>query len=333
MKKTLLIMSVIMGLSMSAFSQMVFTTTSVTYTGNGQTPAGTNGTFYNYQPNAGSTTAFTDNACSVAGTSSGAGAIGGFDPAFYDLSTATPAIPGATTYGGKLRTTYTSSGSPAVCGGASPSFGFDFNNSSGASTTVVDLSLAANQTLKFTYVNTAQAAGNDFNVAIQLYNRAYTGKLNNLPFIFLADGVAHTATIDLSSYVPVGAVLTDIFQVSFVYVSDAQSPNFGISLSNITLGGTATTTATLAAQSSIASTKLYPNPVSDQANIELNLVTPSDVKVTLSDVMGREVMTIAQGSMSSVTQSFSVANLQKGIYTVNYFVNGAATKAELLMVK
>jgi len=57
------------------------------------------------------------------------------------------------------------------------------------------------------------------------------------------------------------------------------------------------------------------------------------VKVTLSDVMGREVMTIAQGSMSSITQSFSVANLQKGVYTVNYFVNGAAAKAELLMVK
>ena len=98
--------------------------------------------------------------------------------------------------------------------------------------------------------------------------------------------------------------------------------------------GSSLTAINSSAAALVASTKLYPNPVSDQANVQLDLVTPSDVKVSLSDMMGREVMTIAQGnSMSSVTQSFSVANLQKGIYTVNYFVNGAAAKSELLMVK
>ncbi len=69
------------------------------------------------------------------------------------------------------------------------------------------------------------------------------------------------------------------------------------------------------------------------ANVELNLKSSSEVKVILSDLLGKEVMTIATGTMSSLSESFSVANLHKGIYTVNYFVNGSAAKAELLMVK
>jgi hypothetical protein len=83
----------------------------------------------------------------------------------------------------------------------------------------------------------------------------------------------------------------------------------------------------------IATSKVYPNPVSETANLELTLKSVSDVKVTLSDMMGKEMMTVANGSYSSLNESFSVANLNKGIYTVNYFVNGAAAKSELLMVK
>ena len=129
-------------------------------------------------------------------------------------------------------------------------------------------------------------------------------------------------------------------QISFIYYNTTTTTGYDLYILGFSIG-TATaiaappvTAISNSASVLVASTKLYPNPVSDQANIQLDLVTPSDVKVSLSDMMGREVMTIAQGSsMSSVTQSFSLANLQKGIYTVNYFVNGAAAKSELLMVK
>jgi hypothetical protein len=93
------------------------------------------------------------------------------------------------------------------------------------------------------------------------------------------------------------------------------------------------TTAVSAAQANISSSKLYPNPTSDMANISLELKSSSDVKVTLTDLMGKEIMTIANGNMASLNESFSVANLHKGIYTVNYFINGSAAKAEMLMVK
>ena len=133
-----------------------------------------------------------------------------------------------------------------------------------------------------------------------------------------------------------GQDLTAVNKVTIILKNSSTTANkVGIiHIAGALQAGSLVTAINSSAAALVASTKLYPNPVSDQANIQLDLVTPSDVKVSLSDMMGREVMTIAQGnSMSSVTQSFSVANLQKGIYTVNYFVNGAAAKSELLMVK
>jgi hypothetical protein len=92
--------------------------------------------------------------------------------------------------------------------------------------------------------------------------------------------------------------------------------------------------ASLSASSAeIASSKLYPNPTSESASLELSLKEASDVKVTLSDFMGREVAVIANERSLDVNKSFSTANLAKGMYTVNYFINGAPAKAELLMVK
>jgi hypothetical protein len=101
-------------------------------------------------------------------------------------------------------------------------------------------------------------------------------------------------------------------------------------MDNVTVAGV---TTSLKGAESIASSKLYPNPVSDMAKVELNLKSSSAVKVTLSDLMGKEVMTVADGTFSELTKEFSVSNLNKGIYTVNYFVNGSAAKAEMLMVK
>jgi hypothetical protein len=101
------------------------------------------------------------------------------------------------------------------------------------------------------------------------------------------------------------------------------------------VGGTSATviSSNKNAASTLASSKVYPNPVSDVANVELNLKSASNVKVTLSDMMGKEVMTIAEGNVMELNKSFNVTSLNKGIYTVNYFVDGSAAKAEMLMVK
>ena len=108
-----------------------------------------------------------------------------------------------------------------------------------------------------------------------------------------------------------------------------------IKIKNLKVGSTSASCGTLGVENTknISSSKLYPNPTSDMAKIELSLQSASSVKVVLSDAMGKQVMTIAEGTFADLTKEFSIASLNKGIYTVNYYINGEAAKAELLMVK
>lgn len=80
-------------------------------------------------------------------------------------------------------------------------------------------------------------------------------------------------------------------------------------------------------------TSIYPNPAVDEATLELSLNASSQVKVVLNDMVGKELMTIAEGQFSELKKEFSTQGLTKGVYTVSYFVNGKPAKSELLMVK
>ena len=84
---------------------------------------------------------------------------------------------------------------------------------------------------------------------------------------------------------------------------------------------------------SVANAQLFPNPATDAATLKLELNSVSDVKVTLTDMMGREIAVIRKDNVSSLEESFDVSAFAKGLYTVNYFINGAPAKSELLMVK
>lgn len=106
-----------------------------------------------------------------------------------------------------------------------------------------------------------------------------------------------------------------------------------VTFDDFKIGGGPGVLSTNAAKAAISSSRLYPNPATESASIEVSLKESSDVKVTLSDLMGREVAVIANERSLDVNKSFSTANLAKGMYTVNYFINGAPAKAELLMVK
>jgi hypothetical protein len=63
------------------------------------------------------------------------------------------------------------------------------------------------------------------------------------------------------------------------------------------------------------------------------LPSMSDVKVSLTDMYGREVKVIAEGNMTAINASFDVSNLAKGVYMVNYQVSGKATKVQKLVVR
>lgn len=94
-----------------------------------------------------------------------------------------------------------------------------------------------------------------------------------------------------------------------------------------------TVTSIKKGQDNVASVKLYPNPVSDLAYVELELKSSADVKITLNDMMGKELKEIRLTNTSKVQEAFDVAGLTIGIYTINYFINGEPAKASLLMVK
>ena len=322
MKKIILSSLVLLGLTLNANAQsFAFTSTSASYTGSGA-PASGNGEFYSYQPGYGVGN-YVDINCSVASntTSSDPNQLGGFDANVYDATTATPSRSGTIFYGGSIRNMYT--GSP--CAAQTPGFGFTFNSAQ-----VVDLTIVANQKLQFTYTNNT---GTNLNVELQLFDKpGYVGKLISFPYTFLADATSHSVTLDFSAYLAPSADLTNVAQVTFLYPFNTKSPDFGLSFANINLGSSVTGTNSRL-NNSIASSSVYPNPSIEMATVSVNLKASSDLKITLSDLMGKEVATIAEGTYTSLEKSFSVANLNKGIYTVNYFVDGAAAKSELLMVK
>ncbi|HEY8401559.1 MAG TPA: T9SS type A sorting domain-containing protein, partial [Cytophagaceae bacterium] len=298
-------------------SQFSIEPTSLTFTGNTVPAGNTQGQFYTFQPNNNGGAMYADNACSTPITQGeGADQLGGFDGTIHSTTN------GITYYGGKIRTVYY--GTP--CAANSPSFGFHTGTSAGLGDGAdIDLSAAANQKLKFTYVSDQAIS-----VQLQLFDGAYNPKLNPVTINLIGDNSAHTEEIDFSGYIADDADLTNVRQVSFIYTSETLSPGFGISLTNIQLGSAVISGK---ASSFVSSSVLFPNPATETANIELSLVKVSDVKVTLTDLMGREVQVISETRGTEVKESFNVANLQKGLYTVNYFVDGAPAKAELLMVK
>jgi hypothetical protein len=195
--------------------------------------------------------------------------------------------------------------------------------------TPVDLSGVGNNTLAFSIKATGQNdADTSFSTTVKFENATTT--VSTLEPITVSQVYsAKSLTMTAES----GQDFTAVKKITITLANAGGTSRVGsVSLTKLR-AGSLLTASTNSSSALVASSKVYPNPVSDEANVELNLKSASSVKVTLSDVMGKEVMTIADGNFSSLNKSFSVAGLNKGIYTVNYFVDGAAAKAEMLMVK
>ncbi|MDP1623140.1 MAG: T9SS type A sorting domain-containing protein [Bacteroidales bacterium] len=74
----------------------------------------------------------------------------------------------------------------------------------------------------------------------------------------------------------------------------------------------------------IASVNVYPNPVKDFVKVNVNLKQSANVNVEVSNLIGKQVMTINKGNMSAGSQTFSVnaTQLSSGIYFITVNVNG-----------
>lgn len=91
---------------------------------------------------------------------------------------------------------------------------------------------------------------------------------------------------------------------------------------NITDG---TTSVPLLATSSAV--ELYPNPAKGEAYLNLNLIKPSDLNVSIYNSLGAEVATYSYNGFASGVIRLDISNLAKGNYVVNVRSNeGVVTK-------
>lgn len=153
----------------------------------------------------------------------------------------------------------------------------------------------------------------------------------SIPFSTLAEVIADNPT----GLPPTDDQIAQFSKMDFVLIcTEATGDCTGeANIDNIVVNGPAIVSSVKPGRANIASSVIYPNPATENATVKLNLKSTSNVKVTLSDMMGREVAVVAEGSMNSMEKSFDVSEFTKGLYTVNYFINGAPAKAELLMVR
>jgi uncharacterized protein YegP (UPF0339 family) len=70
---------------------------------------------------------------------------------------------------------------------------------------------------------------------------------------------------------------------------------------------------------------VYPNPVKDEAFIEFNLVKPSNVTVSITDIRGKKIISTNYGCFEPgnqiITSNFSGLSVPGGIYVINLRTN------------
>jgi hypothetical protein len=79
---------------------------------------------------------------------------------------------------------------------------------------------------------------------------------------------------------------------------------------------------------------IYPNPTRDEATIELNLASVSNVKYEVVNMLGQIMSTNAvNNAVGNVQETINTSSLSAGQYIVNVFVNDAKTQKFLTVVK
>ena len=80
---------------------------------------------------------------------------------------------------------------------------------------------------------------------------------------------------------------------------------------------------------------IHPNPITNNANIEFNLINSSNVMVSVFDLLGKKVADLHNGELSNGahTIQFSSADMQQGIYFVKIQMNNQVITKKVLVTK
>lgn len=80
-----------------------------------------------------------------------------------------------------------------------------------------------------------------------------------------------------------------------------------------------------------ASFKLYPNPATTSATVELALENDSKVELTVYDMSGKEIASRNYGVISNSTLQINTVNFEAGVYLVEVTVNGIVSTKRLII--
>jgi len=83
----------------------------------------------------------------------------------------------------------------------------------------------------------------------------------------------------------------------------------------------------------VASLSVYPNPVKDIAKVTLTLSQAANVTISVTNLVGQQVMSLNKGNMSAGKQQFNLDanNLATGVYFVSATVNGQKFTQKLVV--
>ncbi len=156
-----------------------------------------------------------------------------------------------------------------------------------------------------------------------------------------------TPTLQFAVNVPAGAPLGDY------NVAVSAGPNVGTAVATSTVmvavtasaraAGTASWTlaeaeawpTAAAATTAPTEVSVYPNPLAGQAQIAFSLDAPTEVRLAVYDVLGREVAVLADGQVDagSHAATFDAAELPSGVYLVRLEAGGQVTSHRVTVVR
>lgn len=79
---------------------------------------------------------------------------------------------------------------------------------------------------------------------------------------------------------------------------------------------------------------LYPNPSTGEANVNFNLHDAASVKISVVDILGKEVLPAIENNFAAGEQNITInkgSTLSKGVYFVNLTFNGAKMSTKLVI--
>ena len=160
----------------------------------------------------------------------------------------------------------------------------------------------------------------------------YTNTQLNLTGTTYQSGALPTSPSDWRSFqIPVvSAYQRSNFQVRFVVSHSATVNDDALYFDHLAVTSALGTHGAALAQHGIS---VYPNPLTNETAVHLDLATTAQVAVSLTDVLGREVLTIPAKTYAQGAQTIALPTagraLQAGVYLVRISLNGETYTSKL----